>query len=244
MPVPASVRLRILVTRPQPSAAATASRLAAMGHSTVLLPVMEAIHQPHAALDALAHRHSAIAVTSAEVFRALAPYKAQLAPHLRTTVYCVGPATAQAARHMGFQSVVTGSGTGVSLAKIAAAASANLTDGLIYLAGWPRSPAFEAGLQAAGITCHTAETYRMSAIRYTPKAVEQLFQPPIPDVALLYSYETARHFFALLSPQTRLLLSRMRLICMSEHVADAVPPGFGPVTVASEPSEEAVFAEL
>ncbi|WP_426240384.1 uroporphyrinogen-III synthase [Pararhizobium sp. DWP1-1-3] len=238
------VSLRILVTRPQPSAAVTAARLEAMGHQIVLLPVMEAIHQPQAALDALAHPHSAIAVTSAEVFRALAPYKAQLAPHLQTTVYCVGPATAQAARHMGFQSVVAGSGTGVSLAQIAAAASSDLTGGLVYLAGWPRSPAFEAGLQAAGIACRTAETYRMSTIAHAPEAVEQLLHPPGPDVALLYSHETARHFFALLPPQIARSISGMRLLCLSQHVANAIPPGFGPVAIAAEPSEEALLALL
>jgi len=215
-----------------------------MGHTAVLLPVTEAVHRPQAALEALTHPHSAIAVTSAEVFRALAPHREQLAPHLQTTVYCVGPATAQAARHMGFQSVVTGSGTGVSLAKIAADASADLTGGLVYLAGWPRSPAFEVGLQAAGIACRTAETYRMSAIAHPPEIVEQRLRSPIPDVALLYSHETARHFFALLSPQTATALSRMRLLCLSEHVANAIPPGFGQVSIAAEPSEEALLALL
>ena len=238
------VSLRILVTRPQPSAAATAARLEAMGHQAVLLPVMEAIHQPQAALEALAHPHSAIAVTSAEVFRALAPYKTQLTPYLQTPVYCVGPATARAAQRMGFQSVISGSGTGVSLARIAADASTSLANGLVYLAGWPRSPAFEAGLQAAGIACRTAETYRMSAIAHSPEAVEQLLHPPIPDLVLLYSHETARHFFALLSPQTAQMISGMRLLCLSEHVANAIPPGFGPVAIAAEPSEEALLALL
>ncbi len=215
-----------------------------MGHEAVLLPVMEAIHQPLAALEALAHTHSAIAVTSAEVFRALAPYRDRLTPHFQTTVYCVGPATAQAARKMGFQSVISGTGTGVSLARIVATASADLGDGLVYLAGWPRSPAFEAGLQAAGIACRTAETYRMSAIAHTHQTIERLLHPPVPDIAILYSYETARHFFALLSEETAKRISRMRLICLSEHVADAVPPGFGPIAVAAEPSEEALLALL
>lgn len=240
MPVP----LRVLVTRPQPSAAATAARLEAMGHVAVLLPVMEAVHQPQAALEALAHPHSAIAVTSAEAFRALASEKAELAPYLQTPVYCVGPATAQAARQMGFRTVISGSGTGVSLARIVTAASANLAGGLVYLAGSPRSPAFEAGLRAAGIACRTAETYRMSAIAYAPETVERLLRPPIPDVALFYSHETARHFFALLSPKAAGALSGIRLICLSEHVANAIPSGFGPVAIATEPSEEALLALL
>jgi uroporphyrinogen-III synthase len=223
---------------------ATAARLEAMGHSAVLLPVMEAVHHPQAALNALARPHSAIAVTSAEVFRALEPYTEQLAPHLQTTVYCVGPATAQVARQMGFQQVIAGTGTGVSLARVAVDASASLADGLVYLAGWPRSPAFEAGLQAAGIACHTAETYRMSAIAHAPETVDNLLQANKPDVALFYSHETTRHFFALLSPQTATALSGTRLICLSQHVADAIPPGFGPAAIASDPSEEALLAQL
>jgi uroporphyrinogen-III synthase len=236
--------MRILVTRPQPSAAATAARLQAMGHEVTVLPVMEASHQPQAALAALARPHSAIAVTSAEAIRALMPYRVELAPHLQTPVYCVGPATAEATRKIGFQSIVTGTGTGEALAKIITAASANLEDGLVYFAGWPRSPAFEAGLKAAGIACDTAETYRMAAIAHPPETVETLLSPHFPDAVLLYSHETARHFFALLSPVMADALSGARLICLSDHVADAVPAGFGPVSVATEPSEDALLALL
>jgi len=244
MPVAAPDPLRILVTRPQPAAAVTTARLEAMGHTAILLPVMEATHQPQAALEALSHPHSAIAITSAEACRALAPYRHRIAPHGETPVYCVGKATALAARRLGFRQVITGDGTGVSLAGIAAGASASLPAGLVYLAGWPRSPAFEAGLQAAGIACRTAETYRMSAIAHPPEMIDKVLRPPVPDLALLYSHETARHFFALLSPQRAATLSGMRLICLSQHVADAVPPGFGPVAVALQPSEDALLALL
>lgn len=236
--------MRILVTRPEPSATATAARLKGLGHEAVLLPVMDAMHQPQAALDALARAHSAIAVTSAEAIRALTPRKAELAPHLQTPIYCVGPATASATRRIGFETIVTGTGTGAVLAQMILAASEDLPAGLVYLAGWPRSPAFEAGLKAAGIACHTAETYRMSAVAHAPEAVEALLLPQPPAAILLYSHETARHFFTLVSPVAANALSGARLLCLSDHVADAIPPGFGLVSVAAEPSEDALLALL
>lgn len=236
--------MRVLVTRPQPSAAATAARLKTLGHDAVVLPVMQAVHKAQSAFDALAAPYSAIAITSAEAIRALTPRKAELASHLQAPVYCVGPATAEATRRIGFQTIVTGTGTGAVLAQIIEAAATDLSGGLVYLAGWPRSPAFEAGLKAAGIACRTAETYRMSAIAYAPGTVEMLLQSPVPDVVLLYSHETARHFFALLSPAMANALAGARLICLSAHVANAIPPGFGPVAVAVEPSEDALLALL
>ena len=50
--------MRVLVTRPQPSAAATAARLEAIGHEAILLPLMEPVHPPEVALEALALPHA------------------------------------------------------------------------------------------------------------------------------------------------------------------------------------------
>jgi uroporphyrinogen-III synthase len=236
--------MRVLVTRPQPSAAATAARLEAMGHEAIVLPMMEAIHQPHAAQDGLALPHGAIAVTSAEAIRALAAIRNQLAPHLKTPVFCVGAATAQAAKLLGFRSLVTGPGTGVALAALVADRSKSLAHGLVYLAGSPRSPAFEAALQDAGVAYRVAEVYRMSPISYSAPNMDALLAPHAPDVALFYSHETARHFFASIPPETSDALRGVRLLCLSEHVAAAIPAGFERIAVAAEPSEANLFALL
>ncbi|CAN7311290.1 uroporphyrinogen-III synthase [Pararhizobium sp. LjRoot238] len=236
--------MRILVTRPQPSAAATAARLEALGHEAIVLPMMEAVHLPQAAMDVLALPHSAIAVTSSETFRALSAIRDQLTPHLQTPVFCVGAATADAARQLGFQSVIVGPGTGAGLAHFIASTPTNLEEGLVYLAGVPRSPGFETALQGARIRCRLAEVYRMSPIVHAPKTIENLLLSRKPEAVLFYSHETARHFFALNALATKTAFHDMRLLCLSEHVAEAVPRGIGHIAIAAEPNEASLFALL
>ncbi|WP_349436191.1 uroporphyrinogen-III synthase [Pararhizobium sp. A13] len=236
--------MRVLVTRPQPSAAATAARLEALGHEAIVLPMMEAGYQPQAALDVLPLPHSAIAVTSAEAFRALSAISDRLAPHLQTPVFCVGAATADAARQLGFQSIIAGPGTGAGLAQLIADTARSLEDGLVYLAGLPRSPGFETALREAGIRCHVADVYRMSPIAHAPETVENLLASRKPEAVLFYSHETARHFFALNALAPKTAFHDMRLLCLSEHVADAVPRGIGHIAIAAEPNEKSLFALL
>ncbi|CAN7199619.1 uroporphyrinogen-III synthase [Pararhizobium sp. LjRoot235] len=236
--------MRVLVTRPQPSATATAARLEALGHEAIVLPMMEAIHRPQAALDILALPHAAITVTSAEAIRALSAIKNQLAPHLQTPVFCVGTATAEATKALGFQSVIAGPGTGLGLAQQIADTAKSLDDGLVYLAGLPRSPGFETALRQAGIRCRVADVYRMSPIAHAPETIENLLSSRKPEAVLFYSHETARHFFALNAMAAKTAFHDMRLLCLSEHVADAVPRGIGHIATAAQPNEKSLFALL
>ncbi len=233
--------MRILVTRPQPAAAATAARLEALGHEAILLPLMQAIHHPNAALDALAQPHTALAVTSAEAIRALGGI--DLTPHLSTSIYCVGTATADMARTSGFRSVVTGAGTGTSLADLIIRDGAKGTEGgLFYLAGHPRSPYFEAALEQAGIPCRVVEVYRMQPIEHAPDDLRARLALK-PDAILFYSQETVRHFFRL-ATSAMLADLDMRILCMSRQVADAVPDGVGRIAVAATPGEDSLLALL
>src|SRR3546814_18054147 len=64
-----------------------------------------------------------------------------------------------------------------------------------------------------------------------------------PDAVLFYSHETARHFFALNALATKTAFHDMRLLCLSEHVAEAVPRGIGHIAIAAEPNEASLFAD-
>lgn len=239
--------MRVLVTRPQPSAAATAARLEALGHEAIVLPMMEAVHEPQAALDVLSLPHGALAVTSAEAIRALMPVKDKMSPHLTTPIFCVGPATAEASRQFGFQSVVTSYATGRALAQLIAEvfrSTGGPGGGLVYLAGLPRSPGFEMALRGEGVGCRVAEVYRMSPIAHAPETIENLLFSRKPEAVLFYSHETARHFFALNALATKTAFHDVRLLCLSEHVADAVPHGIGLIAIAAEPNEKSLFALL
>ncbi|MGE6741464.1 uroporphyrinogen-III synthase [Allorhizobium pseudoryzae] len=209
--------MRVIVTRPPDSAARTAEKLVRLGHEPVLLPVSAPVHAPQAAADALSLPHAALAITSAEAVRALT--QIDLSAHRETPVYTVGETTAEAARQAGFRTVEAGPGDGEQLAALLA--DRGIQD-ILYLAGSPRAPRFEAGLSAAGLRFRTAETYRMREIDWTDKQNASLH--PFPDAVLLYSGETTRRFFQ----RTLALLPdapdrRFHVLCLGAQIAIHVP---------------------
>ena len=240
--------MRILVTRPEEAGQRTAARLRTLGHDPVLLPLMIAEHHPDAVLAALRQPHAALAVTSAEAVRVLRSLGPELTPQLGTTVFAVGEATAIAAREAGFSSVQVAEGTGASMVEIFGGQLVRRTSSapLLYLAGSPRSPVLEAGLAALEVPVLVAETYSMHPLSIDPEAVETaLGHPPI-DIVLLYSQETARRFFEVVSSEESLeALRRVPLLCLSENVAKAVPERLRQnVHAATRPDEDSLLTLL
>ena len=227
--------MRVIVTRPAISAGQTAARLLALGHLPILLPLTEAVHHPDAAIAALAVAHTAIAVTSAEALRVLQPIGNALQPHLDTRLFAVGEATAQAARDAGFRDVVAGPGTGAELAELIAGEAGEFESPLLYLAGRPRSQGFEQGLAEHGVGIRIIECYEMRPIAY-PQPVDIAA-----DAVLLYSREAARLFFELSVTDEQ----DLRIFCLSDNVASAVPQRFHKnIKLAAQPDEEGIFALL
>ncbi|WP_421594646.1 uroporphyrinogen-III synthase [Shinella sp. M27] len=237
--------MRVLVTRPAPAAARTARKLAALGHEAVTMPLSEAEHDIEAARAALAERHSAIAITSAEVARLVGKIGPALDRHFLTTVFSVGEASAQAAEEAGFRTVLTPGGDGKDLANMIVDHCRDFgmpAEPILYLAGHPRAAGFETRLNAAGIPLRTVECYRMVPLVPRRTEVEALLKP-VPDAVLLYSRETARTFFELspLMETPERFLSTL-MLCMSANVAKAVPQRFTALTViASAPNEESLL---
>lgn len=234
--------MRVLVTRPQPGAARTAERLGRAGFEPVLLPLTEIRHLPLHAADWPA-RPDAVAVTSANALRALTPDIVNRLADI--PIYCVGRATAAAARRIGFRHVREGSGDATGLAgrlvgDLAAGGSA------LYLCGRVRTPDFEQRTKSAGLSVTSVEAYDTVAAALSREVVEQAFAAGPIDAILLHSAETARRIPELFAelPQAR-LSPHLRLICMSQRIASALGRNLpGKISVAHEPSEEALLAEL
>ncbi|MBB4238785.1 uroporphyrinogen-III synthase [Rhizobium esperanzae] len=235
--------MRVLVTRPAHSAARTAQRLRNMGHEPLLLPLRRPVHDSAAAAAALAATSGAIAVTSAEAIRVVSALGETLDPHLARPLFAVGEATAQAARRLGFRSVFSSSGNGGDLADLVAARGAH---GLLYLTGIPRAETFEGRLRELGIGFSVAECYRMQPVAPGPAEIEAIFAGGWPDAVLFYSRQTAEDFFGL--EQLRSALpegAAIRLLCLSEAVAQAVPPTLKKtVTIAPMPDEISLLSLL
>ncbi|PDT06208.1 uroporphyrinogen III synthase [Rhizobium chutanense] len=235
--------MRVLVTRPAHSATRTAQRLRDMGHEPLLLPLRQPVHDSAAAAAALAATGGAIAVTSAEAIRVVSALGEQLHPHLGRPLFAVGETTAEEAKSLGFRSVAASQGNGRDLADLIAAQGA---DGLLYLAGMPRAETFEARLGELGIRFSVAECYRMQPAAPGRAEIEAIFAGGRPDAVLFYSRQTAEDFFGL--EQLRLALpegAAIRLLCLSEAVADAIPPVLkNTVAVAPMPDEISLLSLL
>ena len=235
--------MRVLVVRPRASAQKTATKLRALGHTPIVVPLAEPIHDMEATLAALSKRHSAIAITSSEAARVLLSIGGALDRHLLTTVFAVGRATARAAVEAGFRTVLSpDGGDGNSLAEMIIAHRHDYgipPDPLLYLAGTPRAQHFEARLDAAGVVYHTAECYRMEPIRPKRAELEPILVDERPDAILFHSRESALRFFELpLVTEQMDSLERTLFLCISRNVATAIPQRFAKsVVIAATPTE-------
>lgn len=238
--------MQVVVTRPQNAAARTARKLETLGHETRLLPLAAPEHDVEALKSALAVRHSAIAITSAEVARVFGLVGEALDRHLLTTVFSVGRASAQAAAEAGFRTVLTPEGDGRDLADMIIGHCRDFgmpAEPILYLAGNPRAPGFEARLKEEGIPFRTVECYRMAPRIPKRSETEAALLRPVPDAVLFYSRETARTFFELppLIEMPERFLSTL-MLCMSPNVARGVPQRFAALTVvAIAPNEESLL---
>lgn len=235
--------MRVLVTRPEPSAENTAAKLRRRGHQPVLLPLMRAHHQPDAlrqALGDVSHLPSALIVTSAEAVRALAGASLDLSPLLALRLFAVGRTTAEAAGNLGFTRVIIGGGDGGALADCILAEDKTASERrILYLAGTPRSSSLEAKLISANVNLAIAECYRMLPVDHPAERLKAAFEP-VPDAVLLYSAETTRHFLTL-PPVAKDIerIRKLRILCLSEKVAETLPPDLRPSAIwPSTPNED------
>jgi uroporphyrinogen-III synthase len=236
--------LRVVVTRPEVSAARTADRLRSMGHEPVLLPLSKAIHRPRAATKAVRMPHSAIAATSAEALRALPEPELRAFIDIGTPLFTVGEATAAAARTLGFRRVHAGSSGGLELAELIASSQDGGDLPVLYLAGTPRAPAFEERLKTLGLSVQVCEVYEMTDLDYRPEDIAQRVAQPGAEAVLLYSRQAALRFFELAAPHAGVLVA-MRILCISGRTAEGVPAAFRRhLRIAERPDEEALLALL
>jgi uroporphyrinogen-III synthase len=209
----------------------------------VLLPVSRCRLDAGAVEKALGRPWSGVAVTSGQAVRALIAAHGAVEALDRLPVFAVGNRTAEAARTAGFHDLRVGPGRGDGLAAIVAAAVAKSASApLLYCAGDPRAPEFEAQLDTAGVRYETVVCYHMEAVAYRSDELDRVFSADCPPVVLLYSRETAVRFFRLAAGYD---LRPTMVLCLSRNVAEAVPDRFaGLAATAREATEEALLEKL
>jgi uroporphyrinogen-III synthase len=208
----------ILVTRPEAQGAPLARRLALKGWAPVLCPLTVLRIMPAAPdLTGLA----GVIFTSANGVRA-----ADLPPETRALpAWCVGPATADAAREAGFSPII-------------GAESGPPAGALLHLRGAHGTDALAEALIAAGFDLRAAAVYEMVALgRIAPGARDAMVSGEV-RAAAFYSPRTA-HLFAqsmAREPQLAAGLHRVSGAAISTTAARALADlGFARVLTAKTP---------
>ena len=221
--------MKILVTRPEPGASATAARLVAMGHMPVLAPCL--------AINVLAPRlpeHPAVLViTSGQAVPAL-PENLRGLP-----VFCVGDATAGKLRAVGFGRVESAAGDADDLFRLI---TARRLPGLHVMAvGERQGLGLFRQLREAGISVVRRKVYAARPLRTFPEGVAEALAEGEIGAALFYSAETAQAFIRLKPGGT----DSIEAFALSPKVATALHGlPWSAIRVALAPTEADLMALL
>jgi uroporphyrinogen-III synthase len=213
---------RVLVTRPQPGAGATAAALVTLGHEPVLAPLMETVARGWTPPELLP---DAVMLTSTAAVRLAGPQAEELK---RLPALCVGERTAAAAQAAGWTRAEM---AGADLVALMAEAGRRAPLRLLHLCGEDRASA----AVPAGVIIERRIVY---AARLEP-----LLDPGDVEAMLVFSPRSAAH---LANEWDRLGRHReaVALVAISPAAAEAAGAGWGRVAVAATPDEASLLAAL
>lgn len=221
--------MKLLVTRPEPGASATAKRLELAGHDPVVMPCLTITHFT----PAFPAQIAALLVTSGQAVPAL-PSRLHVVP-----AFCVGDATAAKMREAGFVCVESARGTADDLAKL------TIQRGLrglhVVAVGEGHGLPLLAQLHTSGLKAVRRKVYKSRHRRRLPAEMKSALTHGRLDGALFYSAETARAFIALHPPET----ARLTAYALSHAVAktlEGLP--WRDIRVAVAPTEADMMALL
>jgi uroporphyrinogen-III synthase len=223
------VRPRLLVTRAQPGASATAAGILALRGEALVCPLFEIV-RTSAPLPSFAGVQ-AVAFTSAHAVRA-----AVGAP-LDLPAFAVGAGTAKAASAAGFSTVYSADGDGAALAGLLAARLKPVAGAIAHLRGEDAAFDLATALSAKAFSVRSAVLYRSVEAKSLTADQEALVQRA--SGVLLHSPRgaaAAARLFATFAPQ-------LSAFCISAATAvTAQSAAFKDFKVAQRPHEEALLA--
>jgi uroporphyrinogen-III synthase len=176
-------RKKIWITRAQPGADATAERVRGLGHDALVAPLL-AVHELENVEIDLAGV-AALAFTSANGVRAFADKSA--VRDLR--VFCVGGATAQAARQAGFRAVLSTDGDVEALAQGIAARRGELKGCVLHAGAVELAGDLVGALERQAIEGRRLTLYETRPVAIAEAELKMLLKA---DAVLLHSPRAAR----------------------------------------------------
>jgi uroporphyrinogen-III synthase len=233
--------MRLLVTRPEPDALKLRAALEELGHEATVEPLLQVSFENCDAVDF--EGVQAVIATSRNALRALRSHPARGVARA-LPLFAVGKATAEAARALGFGTVVTGAGTVHELVTHIVSVADPANGLLLHLAGDRLAGDLKGELEQQGFRVLQPVVYRTAAISsFSADTLEQLASGEIDGVILL-SPRTATIYAALMAKHGLTSIARELVhFCLSEAVAKRLAP-LGPLAceVAEAPKLEEILA--
>lgn len=182
--------VRVLLTRPQAGSERTARELEKWGYDVVIEPLLtiRSVSTPPPDF----HNVQAVIVTSAHAFDCLDCRMLAAAGLLTQPCFCVGTATAAAARAFGFTLVQHTEGDGAVLAEYVAGLLDFGAGSLLHLAGREADDKARKVLQASGFAVESWVVYEAAAAtQFSPAMLRLLHRGEI-DAVPVFSSRTAQ----------------------------------------------------
>lgn len=179
----------VIVTRAQPGADETAQRVQQMGLCAIVSPVLAQQDRPEAGLPD-AETLSGLVFTSANGVRA---YSARQ-PGRMLPAWCVGPATAAAARQAGFALVHESAGNAADLAAFIASNTAPTAKPLLHVANAAAKGDLKELLADHGFETVFAPLYDMRPAATLSEAARETLTGNAPCLVLIHSAKGAQRF--------------------------------------------------
>ncbi|MEO1554651.1 MAG: uroporphyrinogen-III synthase [Pseudomonadota bacterium] len=186
----------VIITRAEPGAGETATRLEALGLHVIQAPMLSLNVRTDVPLEPV-QNFAGLVFTSANGVRVFAKREKDRS----LTAWCVGPATAEAARLAGFSNVRESAGNAEDLAKFIADHSTPTEQPLLHVANTAATGTLQSVLQSFGFSVRFAGLYDMQPSVQLPDRVQTLIQAQAPAILLIHSNKGATAIANLLSEQ-------------------------------------------
>lgn len=213
----------LLILRPEPGATQTAQRAQARGWQVANVPIFKVVPRNWVAPDP--DNFEAIAFTSANACRHGGP---QLNRFTHLPAYCVGKATADAARNANFGTVTSGSGDARALAELL------------------RTDSIRRVLHLAGEDVREWDDIDIALTRIAVYASEPVLPPDLdeylcnPVIVLIHSARAGEHF-AKLVEKCAADRALIRIAAISPAALSEMGGGWRKAMVAAKPSDDALL---
>lgn len=231
--------MRLLVTRPEREAETLAARLRALGHEPMLAPVLEIVTLPFAGIDP--DSVGGVVFTSRNAISAAAPFAPAL---LALPAYCVGEATAAAARQAGFGGALSAGGDASDLVELIRSRAVPGSV-LLYLRGEETRSDIAGDLARRGIGIEERVVYAARSVpSLRAEAVAALSARRV-DGILLFSPRSAEVFMELARQAGAVQGAGFPPChCISEAAAAPCRRAGAPTVVAARPDLESLLDTL